>query len=636
MLLWMALLPSVYASQRDFPNISFHSFSLLISSNFHPDISLATVLFLLFSLTENTDLLNLHSRQQQNLYHSERATKYTAWMSALVNAVCDQLDEEMKTHLFLSSEPIENELLGNKLDSMAQKLKLLPYTKSGQFKSKRIQPISHDQIKPILLLCPSTFTCTTATCNPRSLLQFTRERDIPHTKLIIGTVIHDNVPVLTGKCPLCDTRYAADRERFLDPSDNTTWKRLYTNNARYLKVGQNLWVDRSFSKGVMNGMFSFHASSKAYTQFWNNSYGSTSAPITLRHVWQAFVQESIRTIAAKSSHSLELLDNLPIAEVTGKAFEILGHNGSIHAAAEHSCSECSHPYKHTAIHDQTAVHMDVDAADVKMVVLDGIVMGPTVSFENHISFEFILYYIQHCAFDGCTAALANARGGSFCSHHELVFGNKCRVRDCSNPQVVNTEACLDHQNMWQKHKQTHSRDHLMGVRRLIQRPQELLPWQTPQHHPHHPHDEESPDFVRKHFFSPARSYCVETIVAPCGVVVAWTKFYKSESPTNILNFLDTIYPTPNSRPSYICIDKACQVLRTCIANGSWDEWKNTTRFIVDSYHYTNHKAADYLCSKFCNPSPSDGSAPNLVQFTTDSHGVMQMQRVFNTQVSIVF
>lgn len=386
LLFWMALIPPVYASQRDFPNISFQSFSLFISSTFHSDISLATVLFLLFSLTENTDLLNLHSRQQQSLYPSEKVTKYSGWLSALVNALLDQLDEETSSHLFLYSdyEDDRNKLLGEKVHAMAQKLKLLPYTESGQFKSKRVQPISHNKIKAIHLLCPTTFTCTTATCNPRSLIQFTRDRDIPHTKLIIGTTIHDNVPVLTGKCPSCDTHYAADRERFLDPNDNT-WKRLYTNDARYLKVGQNLWVDRSFSKAVMNGMFSFHASSQAYTQFWNNSYGSTSTTITLRQVWQAFTQESIRTIATESSRSVELIDNLPIAEVTGKAYDILGHNGSINAATHHSCSECSHAYKQSM--DPTVDDMNIDAADVNMVVLDGIVMGPTVSL------NIILYYI---------------------------------------------------------------------------------------------------------------------------------------------------------------------------------------------------------------------------------------------------
>jgi len=179
--------------------------------------------------------------------------------------------------------------------------------------------------------------------------------------------------------------------------------------------------------------------------------------------------------------------------------------------------------------------------------------------------------------------LANARGGALCSHHEIIFGNRCHVRDCLNQKIVDTEACIIHQALWQRHKQTHSRDHLMGVRRMLQRPQEPQPWQTQQNHPYQPHDEEGPDIVRKHFFSPARSYCVETLVAPCGVVIAWTTFDKSESPTNILDFLKTIYPKVQSRPSYVCIDKGCQVLRTSIANGSWEEWEKTTRFIVDSY-----------------------------------------------------
>ena len=77
------------------------------------------------------------------------------------------------------------------------------------------------------------------------------------------------------------------------------------------------------------------------------------------------------------------------------------------------------------------------------------------------------------------------------------------------------------------------------------------------------------------------------------------------------------------------------VLRTAIANRSWEEWKLTTHFIVDSYHYNNHKATDALCAKYCNPVPLDGSAPNLVQFSRDKHGVLQMQRAFNTQVDIV-
>ena len=160
LLVWMAFIPQVYASQRDFPNISFQSFNSFISSTFHPDISLSTVLFLLFSLTENSDLLNLHSRQQQQIFTSEKVINYTGWMSALVNAVLNQLDEEAISHLFLNSDPENdcNKLLGGKVHAMAQKLKLLPYTKSNHFKPGRVQPISHNKIKPVHLLCPTTFT----------------------------------------------------------------------------------------------------------------------------------------------------------------------------------------------------------------------------------------------------------------------------------------------------------------------------------------------------------------------------------------------------------------------------------------------------------------------------------------------
>ena len=92
-----------------------------------------------------------------------------------------------------------------------------------------------------------------------------------------------------------------------------------------------------------------------------------------------------------------------------------------------------------------------------------------------------------------------------------------------------------------------------------------------------PHDEDPGSQSRKdNHFVPPCFYCVETICAPCGAVHAWTLFDKAESPTHILNFLDAVYPTPDVRPDYVCIDKGCQVLRTAISNGSWNVWKETT------------------------------------------------------------
>src|SRR5438046_1811604 len=137
---------------------------------------------------------------------------------------------------------------------------------------------------------------------------------------------------------------------------------------------------------------------------------------------------------------------------------------------------------------------------------------------------------------------------------------------------------------------------------------------------------------RSNYFVAPRFYCVEIICAPCGVVIAWAKFAKAESPTNILDFLERVYPNANSRPDYVCIDKACLVLRHAVASGRWNLWKNTTRFIVDSYHYINHRTTDNLCRKYCNPAPLNGSAPNLDVVANDRLGQPHYKRAFNTQV----
>jgi hypothetical protein len=99
-----------------------------------------------------------------------------------------------------------------------------------------------------------------------------------------------------------------------------------------------------------------------------------------------------------------------------------------------------------------------------------------------------------------------------------------------------------------------------------------------------------------------------------------------------LAFLETIFPTEESCPDYICIDKACAVLHTAIANRSWaTTWASTIHFIVDSYHYINHQVLDYLCRKWCNPAPLDGSAPNLVVVKIDEEEKSYYKQAFNTQ-----
>ena len=96
-------------------------------------------------------------------------------------------------------------------------------------------------------------------------------------------------------------------------------------------------------------MYHFHASATAYIAFWNSSFWENQKnianPITRRHIWQTFTQESICSIAALSQFNISLHDHLSISDLACEAFNILGENGIIQAANQHACSECIQPYK---------------------------------------------------------------------------------------------------------------------------------------------------------------------------------------------------------------------------------------------------------------------------------------------------
>jgi hypothetical protein len=259
-------------------------------------------------------------------------------------------------------------------------------------------------------------------------LQTTRPRDVPLVTLIEDNISYEDVPILTGKCMQCGAMYYADHECFQD--NYGSWTKCYLNSTRFIKIGQSTWVDRNFTHSVLSGMYNFHASASAYMQYWNDCASVTDSKfqVTRRHIWQAFVQESIRTIASMNNNNLELPENLDIEEVTQQAFEKLGNGGIIEPGKEHSCSKCCQPYKDTADFmnnedpaavigadenstvpvltgeyanlsvqettrerqsaqlrannlnnaDPNAMDVGDDAADCSMIILDGVVMGPQV------------------------------------------------------------------------------------------------------------------------------------------------------------------------------------------------------------------------------------------------------------------
>ena len=179
---------------------------------------------------------------------------------------------------------------------------------------------------------------------------------------------------------------------------------------------------------------------------------------------------------------LSVRDNLSITEITKEAFAILGENGVIRAADQHACSECTHDYIATtsdniATASSAAVvgvddddelshqaasslaypslgsdnDMEIDKAPVKLMVVDGICFGP-----------------KHCAYENCSEDLVNYHTEVFCPLHQQTYGAKCRIRNCDNLKVKETQACQQHQQEWKKYVTKHKRQSTSGFRKITQ------------------------------------------------------------------------------------------------------------------------------------------------------------------------
>ena len=226
------------SDQSPFPDIPFRLFSEFVKNSFSSQISLATVLTVLFTLTNNTDLLNLHARQQHPRSDKEAAQHVSGWMKALARAVEEKLGEDTD-RLFQHSEQkhrMSNSqtatAIGVKLDDLFKLLRLHPFDEHGQ-PLRKLKPISSKNIEPIHIICPQSMQCVTQNCNGRSLFQETRDRDVPHVTLIKGTKIYDGTHVLSGRCPECDTRYYADHESSWATPEKNSRVRLYLPTANY-------------------------------------------------------------------------------------------------------------------------------------------------------------------------------------------------------------------------------------------------------------------------------------------------------------------------------------------------------------------------------------------------------------------
>ena len=141
-LLFLATLPTAPAipNEAAFPDISFRTFNTLVQEIFGSEISLATVLMVLFTLTNNPTLLSLHAWQQNPAVKlGERKVEITSWIKTLAYALHDKLKDQIYTLQKDDEEDIRDSnsalinSIGRKLDQFSKHLNLYPYNSKGKF-----------------------------------------------------------------------------------------------------------------------------------------------------------------------------------------------------------------------------------------------------------------------------------------------------------------------------------------------------------------------------------------------------------------------------------------------------------------------------------------------------------------------
>ncbi|GJE96350.1 hypothetical protein PsYK624_125450 [Phanerochaete sordida] len=243
-----------------------------------------------------------------------------------------------------------------------------------------------------------------------------------------------------------------------------------------------------------------------------------------------------------------------------------------------------------------------------------------------------------CAVDDCTAPLANFKNGRFCAAHLPMLQDLCGIMPCGRPRragnalTCDDPAHSDWEKAWINRFQRVSYPTMRRVIRDRRQADGADGFQLQL-----PALGETPGSDVVHTFRARTVYCVETVQWACGMPIGWGKCYRSESTPQVLSIMNRIWDGhDNLRPSFLAYDDACDLLRHIVTQNANDSWLKTTKYIVDAFHYINHRSTDILCRLWCNPAPTNGAQPDLVRVERDAQGRAHQTRAFNTETAEQF
>ncbi|KAJ6612428.1 hypothetical protein B0H10DRAFT_2280214 [Mycena sp. CBHHK59/15] len=429
--------------------------------------------------------------------------------------------------------------------------------------------------KPHTILCTARLHCMLCPndVHPPTLR---RHRKSQQVRLIDSRFRWVKAELFVAYCSKCDAEYYPDRR--------------LEYNAAYLCVSKHgSWMDRRAALAQENAILRFHSGCDTM---------DASPRITTRQSQRLYFEHFTRRLI--TSHGLEDTFTVP----AHSSAHVLAESVWCHGAMDHGSTNCTHLKRYTA--DLLAEGAVLDENENGVVDASGpthpnavpIVPGSGRGYARLAVMDGKTITHRICAISICEQPLVKYKNGCFCKDH-LEMGSVCRIIPCGQP--VHSDGAFLNQ---------FSQLSFPGVQHVI-------------------HWGQCGSYFR------ARSmYCLQTVQWSCGCPIGWGKCYCSESSSQVLKIIDKIWEShPNSRPSFLAYEDACNLLHHIITQNPNSSWIKSTKFIVDAWHYIGHHATDLLCRIWCNPAPTNGSQPDLISVSVDNNGRTHTTRAFNTDTA---
>ncbi|KAJ7245525.1 hypothetical protein C8J57DRAFT_1524243 [Mycena rebaudengoi] len=633
-----------------------HDLIIVLELFFPRDLPFRQALYVLMVVISVYPLLRLHLNQQRQ----PRQPARTAWYKAVLGLLAIALErgENDPASWFPQDEegPDYAERMANDLSGMYSLLRLQPTDEALSMSSF----FPHART----ILCTKRLHCMFCPAGDLNIIPSLRRREDIRTVWLLDSTFHwVQADLVTAHCATCTAEYYPDRVTYRGPN-RTCLQRLEfdVNHVRVSKHG--IWVHRHIAICQEKALYRFHSGWSNFADWLNDCSPAATQKLTYRQSQRLFMEHFSRRLLRAHNKDAEFVcvahpstDRL----VSSVRATIGVNSGVIPGAMTHGCTDCTHVKRYRSdLLAEGAVfgsnidvigvenHDDEDLNDAPQNEMPALeVPEQQVSPPVGAPWGYVRLAVmdgktvthRKCALDTCELPLVNYKNGRFCETH-LDLRNICGIVPCGLPVretgalTCNTQSHID----WYRQYGTRfSRLSFPGVRRVIRRQNELA-----ENNAHSGPTLQvqlaalgnTPGNEVVHTFKAKSTYCLQTVQWACGVPIGWGKCYRSESSPQVLSILNKIWADyPDSKPSFVAYDDACDLLRHIVTQNPNDPWLETTKFIVDAWHYIGHRATDVLCRSWCNPAPVDGSQPDLVVAEEDAQGQVHQTRAFNTETA---